>query len=258
MSNSTHRALGAANVQIVRAQTMTSREIADLCDKRHDNVMADCRKLADFYSATYSPEKSGELVESSTYVDSTGRNLPCFALDKQACLDLVTGYSLPHRHAVNKRWQELEEIVNQPKVPQTMPEALRLAAEVLEQRDQLALVNQAQAVALAEAEPKVQALNRFSNHDGKHNLRNAAKVLGVQESKLKSWLLAHRWYYRDHGGRLCAYADKIASLHLDTVSVELQRSEGIQVVQQPVITQKGLVRLAELLARDGLLPRSAA
>lgn len=79
--------------------TMTSREIAELCEKRHDNVMADCRKLADFYAQTYSPEKSGEFVKSATYTDSTGRGLPCFELNKQACLDLVTGYSLPHRHA---------------------------------------------------------------------------------------------------------------------------------------------------------------
>lgn len=88
--------------------TMTSREIAELTGKRHDNVMVDCRKLVEFYAETYSPEKSGEFVKSSTYKDSTGRELPCYELNKMASLDLVTGYSLPHRHAVNKRWQELE------------------------------------------------------------------------------------------------------------------------------------------------------
>lgn len=79
--------------------SMTSREIAELCDKRHDNVLADCRKLAEFYTQTYSPEKSGELVKSSTYTDSTGRSLMCFDLTEQAVIDLITGYSLPHRHA---------------------------------------------------------------------------------------------------------------------------------------------------------------
>lgn len=87
---------------------MSSREIAELTGKRHDNVMADCRTLAAFYAQTYSPEKSGQWVKSSTYTDSTGRKLPCFDLSKQASLDLVTGYSLAHRHAVNVRWQELE------------------------------------------------------------------------------------------------------------------------------------------------------
>ena len=44
--------------------TMTSREIAELTGKRHDNVMADCRTLAAFYAQTHSPEKSGEWVKA--------------------------------------------------------------------------------------------------------------------------------------------------------------------------------------------------
>jgi phage anti-repressor protein/phage antirepressor YoqD-like protein len=111
---------------------------------------------------------------------------------------------------------------------------------------------------LEEQAPKVAALERFADHEGKHNLRNAAKVLGVQEHKLKTWLLINKWYYRDHGGRLCAHADKITAGYLDTIPVEIRRTEGIQIVPQPVITQKGLTRLAELLVRDGLLPRKAA
>ena len=89
--------------------TMTSLDLAKLVEKRHDNVMEDVRKLQAFYEETYSPEKSGELIKTSTYKDSTGRTLPCFELSKDACLDLVTGYSLPHRHAVNQRWMELEQ-----------------------------------------------------------------------------------------------------------------------------------------------------
>lgn len=101
------------NLAVLQSLTMTSREIAELVEKRHDNVMADIRNLMEFYAAKYSPEKSGELVKSSTYKDSTGRTLPCFELSKDACLDLVTGYSLPHRHAVNQRWQELEQLTTQ-------------------------------------------------------------------------------------------------------------------------------------------------
>ena len=71
--------------------TITSREIADLTGKRHTHVMEDCRKLADFYTETYSAEKSAQFVKSTTYTDSTGRVLPCYELSKQASLDLVTG-----------------------------------------------------------------------------------------------------------------------------------------------------------------------
>ena len=47
--------------------SMSSREIAELTGKRHDHVVTDCRKLAEFYAETYSPEKAGELVKSTTY-----------------------------------------------------------------------------------------------------------------------------------------------------------------------------------------------
>ena len=138
--------------------TMTSREIAELCEKRHDNVMADCRKLADFYAQTYSPEKSGEFVKSATYTDSTGRGLPCFELNKQACLDLVTGYSLPHRHAVNRRWQELEAAQHKAIPDFTNPAAAARAwaleyeaKEQAEERARIAIATKAQIGSSREA-----------------------------------------------------------------------------------------------------------
>lgn len=90
-----------------QAEYLLTRKIGSVISNGYGLTMSS-RKMAGFYAETYSPEKSGQLVKSSTYTDSTGRELPCFELDKQASLDLVTGYSLPHRHAVNKRWQELE------------------------------------------------------------------------------------------------------------------------------------------------------
>ena len=87
--------------------TMDSRTIAEITGKRHDNVMTDCKKLENYYLEIYSPEKSGELMKTATYKDSLQRTYPCYELSKEAVLDLITGYSLPHRHAVNKRWMEL-------------------------------------------------------------------------------------------------------------------------------------------------------
>lgn len=88
--------------------TMSSKEIAKLTGKRHDHVMIDIEKLIAFYSTMYSPEKTGDLVKSGTYKDAQNRKYRCFHLSKDAALDLVTGYSLPHRHAVNQRWMALE------------------------------------------------------------------------------------------------------------------------------------------------------
>lgn len=183
-----------------QAITMTSREIAEICDKRHDHVMVDCRKLADFYAETYSPEKSGQFVKSSTYIDSTGRELPCFELNKQACLDLVTGYSLPHRHAVNKRWQELES-QQTPAVPQTMAQALRLAAEQAEHIE----VQEAQ---LREAAPKVEYVNRYVAANGAMGFRQVAKLLNAKEPEFRVFLEDRKILYR-LGGVLTPYQNHI-------------------------------------------------
>lgn len=148
--------------QLLTAKTLTmsSRDIAELVDKRHDHVMTDVRKLMEFYMNTYSPEKSGELIKPSTYVDSTGRTLPCFDLSKDACLDLITGYSLAHRHKVNQRWMELESA--QPKV-QAMSQV-----EIVAFLAQQAVVHEKQMLALESRmdalETKQKALDREEDH----------------------------------------------------------------------------------------------
>ena len=82
-------------------RTMTSREIADLTGKRHDNVMADIRKMLSELGLS-SPDFSGE------YKDSTGRTLLCFNLPKRETMILVSGYSIPMRARIVDRWEALE------------------------------------------------------------------------------------------------------------------------------------------------------
>ena len=220
--------------------TMTSREIAELCEKRHDHVMVDCRKLADFYAETYSPEKSGEFVKSATYTDSTGRSLPCFELNKQACLDLVTGYSLPHRHAVNRRWQELEAEKAQPKELSRL-EILKLAMESEQARIEAEKM-------LALAAPKAEALDRIAQADGDMCITLAAKHIGMPPRKLMAWLEQNRWVYRRAGvGKPAAYQDRIQSGHLTHKVTTLPRDDGSEkVVAQVIVTAKGLAKLAEV------------
>ncbi|WP_371824848.1 Rha family transcriptional regulator [Serratia sp. JSRIV004] len=80
---------------------MSSREIAALTGKRHDNVMADCRKMLDALNLQ-SPEFLGD------YQDAKGRTYQEFWLDQDLTLTLMTGYSIPLRHKVAKRWRQLE------------------------------------------------------------------------------------------------------------------------------------------------------
>lgn len=104
---------------------MSSREIAELTQKRHDNVMTVIKDLK---------EKNILLTSNlGEYKDSTGRTLPCFYSDKRDSLIIVARLSPEFTAAVIDRWQELES-QQMPKIPQTYAAALleagRLALEL--------------------------------------------------------------------------------------------------------------------------------
>ena len=82
-------------------QTMSSREIADLTNKEHKNVMADIRKMCESLNI-----QSAEF--SADYKDDKGRTYPCFNLPKRETLILVSGYDVVTRAKIIDRWQELE------------------------------------------------------------------------------------------------------------------------------------------------------
>ena len=97
--------------------TMTSLEIAALTGKEHRNVMRDIRVML--------VELHGEkdvLGFEHIFLDAYGREQPCFNLDHEHTMTLVTGYSVKLRHAVIKRWKELEAQV---KTLQATPKAKR-------------------------------------------------------------------------------------------------------------------------------------
>ncbi|WP_375645079.1 MULTISPECIES: Rha family transcriptional regulator [unclassified Bartonella] len=81
--------------------TMSSREIAELCDKRHDNIVRDIRQICTDLKIEVSKFQGN-------YKDSTGRKLVCYNLPKRECLILVSGYSTVLRAKIIDRWIELE------------------------------------------------------------------------------------------------------------------------------------------------------
>jgi Rha family phage regulatory protein len=137
--------------------TMTSREIAELTGKEHRNVLSDIRAmLVELHG------EGGLLSFQQSYINSQNKEMPEFKLPKREALILTSGYSLKQRAAIIDRWQELEARPEHPLIPQTLPEALRLAADLADQR------NIAQA-ALAIAAPKAEALGRIADAEGRMN-----------------------------------------------------------------------------------------
>ena len=227
------------------ALTMSSREIAELTGKRHDNVMRDIRAmLADLGDGS-------NLSHVEETKDSRGYTSE-ISLPKDLTLTLVAGYNVKLRKRIIDRWLELEaRQAATPAIPQTLPEALRLAAEAIEDRDRLALENQAKAAALAIAAPKAQALDRIAADDKALTVTQAAKVLGVKREALTTWLSANGWMYRQNGSWV-AYQQHIQNGRLLYKEARYTDENTGQEVYRPYchITPKGLAKLAEAFSRE--------
>lgn len=98
------RATGAERAGMTVDQgplTMSSREIADLCSKRHDNVMRDAK-------AMFNGLQINALKFEGVYRDTKNEQRPCYNLPKDLTLTLVAGYNVVLRKRIIDRWLELE------------------------------------------------------------------------------------------------------------------------------------------------------
>ncbi len=217
--------------------TMSSREVADLTGKQHHHVVRDIKtNLAEL---NIDASKFGCI-----YFDSSNRKQTEYLLPPDLVMTLLTGYSVPLRHRVVTRLQELENVSRHVAIPQTLPDALRLAADLAEKNGELQRLVSVQA-------PKVAAIKRLAAAGGAICITDAAKQLGIAPSRLFAWLEQNRWIFRRHGcKRWVAYQPRITSGYMThkVTALKPDPETGLErAAFDPMITPKGLTRLAELL-----------
>lgn len=213
------------------ALTMSSREIATLCDKEHRNVCRDIEKL------NFEYEKLGMLkVEHTPYIhEQNGQTYQEYHLTKEQTIDLITGYRADIRIKINRRWQELEQATTQKPVPLTFAEALRAYADEVEARE---LAEQQLAI----AQPKVQYFDKLVERNLLTNFTTTAKEFGIKRKDFIAYLLDNGYIYRDQSGNLLPYA--VHTPHLFEIKeYSKDQHSGIQTL----ITPKGRETLRILM-----------
>ncbi|MBK1641321.1 hypothetical protein CKO12_05420 [Chromatium okenii] len=95
---------------------MTSREIAELTGKRHDNVLRDIRAMiTQVYDLQDNSVLSYQGIQGVTLeLDAQTKRIASISLDKDHTLTLLTGYDAKARFKVIQRWQELEAALSTP------------------------------------------------------------------------------------------------------------------------------------------------
>ena len=124
-------------------------------------------------------------------------------------------------------------------IPKSLPEALRLAADLSEKVEQ-------QKATLAIVAPKAEVYDRTINADGLFSLREAAKISGIEPLKFNRWLFAEGYIYKMPGSsKWQAYQRHMqAGLFEHKAHIDLDADGHERVHNQCMVTPKGIMKLA--------------
>lgn len=210
--------------------TMSSQEIADLVESRHDNVRRTIERLAERGVIALPPmeEKPTAGRPAVEYVFSGEQG-------KRDSIIVVAQLSPEFTARLVDRWQELEAQQSPAfAIPKTLPEALRLAAEQAEALER-------QQAQLEAARPKVEFVDRFvQSSSGSKGFREVCKLLKANEAEFRAFVMDHRIMYR-LGGKLTAY-----QCHIDAGRFEVRAgvTESEHAYTTTKFTAKGVSWIA--------------
>ena len=209
-------------------ESMTSLEISEVTGKEHKSIMRDIRVLLEQVS-----EKDGYKFVPMSYTDSCNRNQPMYNLGKKECFLLASGYDALLRAKIINRWEELEIKERETfKIPQTLSEALYLAASQAKQIEE-------QNKQLEEQRPKVEFFNQVTDSTDAVDMKECAKILnmGIGRNRLFEFLRSRAILDRKN----LPYQYFIDRGYFRTVETSYTKADGTNCINiKTVVYQKGM------------------
>lgn len=240
---------------IIKKETMTSLEIAEVTGKRHDSILRDIRNILS------QGVDAHNFVETS-YTDKSNRQQKCYTLTKKGCLILASGYDVILREKIINRWEELEtKERNQYQVPQSFAEALMLAAkqqEQIEEQQRQLEENSKEIVelngAIAEMEPKVTYVDMILASKETVTTTQIAQDYG-QSAKAFNVLLRNFGVQHKVGGQWVLYAKHLPFGYVQSDTFPIVHKNGTNgTVMHTKWTQKGRLFMYEELKKHNIIP----
>lgn len=225
---------------------MTSKEMADLTEKRHDNVKRTIETLANQGVIARPQIEDGEKA-------ANGVIEKLYLVGKRDSYVIVAQLSPEFTARLVDRWQELEAGAA-PAINLRDPRQMAMAAlQLIEVNQELqATIDQQQHKIAADA-PKVEGFDRIASSDGSLCLTDTAKTLQVQPRKLTQLLQENGWLYRrPMGSGWLAYQERIQQGLLEHKVTTGEKSDGSEWTSTQVrVTAKGLTKLADVVRQAG-------
>ena len=220
--------------------TMSSREIAEIISNRHSVVCRSIERLIEkgvikgYAPMVYTHEQNGQQYYE-------------YHLEKRDTYIVVAQLSPEFTARLVDRWQELEA-KQAVQLPQTFAEALRLAADLEEQKQALLLENQQQSTQITSME------SYFRN--GITAPQFAKGLNGVNSQKINDHLQQVKWLYKDGNNdwRVTSYA-RDRYMTEEPVPISPHGKEPF-FTYRPVLLQKGAAKIYKWYTQQKLTMKS--
>ncbi|HGD8211858.1 TPA: phage antirepressor KilAC domain-containing protein [Escherichia coli] len=191
-------------------------------------------------------ELDGEHYTKSVVEKMNKTSMLVITMTFKQALRVAARESKAVRRSLIDKLEELQQANSPtPSIPQTLPEALRLAAELAEQKMQL----EQQLVAAA---PKVDFADRVSVANG-ILIGNFAKVVGLKQNALFLWLRQNGILMAFGARKNVPRQQYINAGYFTVKEVVLDDENGYQIRLTPQLTGKGQQWLTRKLLDAGLL-----
>ncbi|MCW9717364.1 phage antirepressor KilAC domain-containing protein [Avibacterium sp. 21-599] len=217
---------------------MSSREIAELCEKRHDNVKRTIDMLAEKGVIAFPQfeEKATNGRPSLDYIFVGEKG-------KRDTYVVVAQLSPEFTARLVDRWQELE---NQQKNTALLPQNYLQALEALVEKERQ---NQALALENKDLKPKAAFVEHYVEVGTSKSLRETSKILNMPEKAMIIRLIEDKALYRQ-SGNLLPYADKQQQ---GLFTVKTGTTDHDHNYTQTRVTGKGIEWIAQRYASELML-----
>lgn len=225
--------------------TMSSLEISELVESRHDSVKRTIERLTNQGVIVQPPlvdepgtDTLGRPRVTQVYRFSGERG-------KRDSIIVVAQLCPEFTARLVDRWQELEARIAQPAIPAQLSRLQLIELAMQAEQERLALEVKATALEakVAEQAPKVAFADQVEVAPDAIDLGKAAKLIGTGRTRLMAFMREIRWINRFNQ----PYQDKIEAGLLDVkVSPWEHPKHGLQQQITTLVFGKGLVKLQSL------------
>lgn len=222
--------------------TMSSREIAELTQSRHDNVKRSMERMSSNGIISFTP------MEEPTI--GGGKPTTVYHVNKRNSYIVVAQLSPEFTAALVDRWQELEN-ANPFRIPQSLPEALQLAADLAKQNEQVSRQ-------LAIAAPKAEFADQIALAKRGVLLGQFAKSIGLGPVTLFRIMRELKILIPQGQNYNIPYQEFIDRGYFTIKQGTFETGEETRISHTPLITGKGEIWLQKKLLDAGYLKAVAA